>query len=162
MDDSALLANYSRKGSQEDFAVLVKRHADWVYSVSPPVAVLAFVATSESTASTSYVDLATTTDTVTVIVGAAGIAEVALSHVMSAATVNPSTILMSFAMSGANTQAATDKYNAGAINTGGGGATGNSFLLTGLTPGSTTFKAKYRVTGGTMGSSQRLISVKVL
>lgn len=33
MDDSALLANYVRTGSQADFAILVKRHANWVHTV---------------------------------------------------------------------------------------------------------------------------------
>jgi RNA polymerase sigma factor (sigma-70 family) len=34
MDDAALLANYVRTGSQQDFATLVNRHANWVYSIS--------------------------------------------------------------------------------------------------------------------------------
>jgi RNA polymerase sigma factor (sigma-70 family) len=33
MDDFALLSNYVRTGSQQDFAILVNRHANWVYSV---------------------------------------------------------------------------------------------------------------------------------
>jgi RNA polymerase sigma factor (sigma-70 family) len=33
MDDATLLANYVRTGSQQDFATLVNRHANWVYSV---------------------------------------------------------------------------------------------------------------------------------
>jgi RNA polymerase sigma factor (sigma-70 family) len=33
MDDAALLANYVRTGSQQDFATLVNRHANWVYTV---------------------------------------------------------------------------------------------------------------------------------
>ncbi|MGA3068179.1 MAG: sigma-70 family RNA polymerase sigma factor [Tepidisphaeraceae bacterium] len=33
MDDAALLANYVHTGSQQDFATLVNRHANWVYTV---------------------------------------------------------------------------------------------------------------------------------
>lgn len=55
---------------------------------------------------------------------------------------------MSFALSGANTQAAIDNfaiaYNGSAII-----RLGATFTLTGLTPGSTTVKAKYSVNAGT-------------
>jgi len=121
----------------------------------------ATIATQENATSTTYVDLATTTDTVTVTIGSNGLAFISLSAyiVNSAAfTVN----LLSFVASGANTIAASDA-NGGQFQTFAANAFGmvgnGGQLLSGLTPGITTFKLKYRVTGGTGSYSNRVISV---
>lgn len=119
----------------------------------------ASVATSETTTSTSYVDLTTTTDTVTVTVGNSGIVLVLLQANGTSTASNYSYI--GFAMSGANTAAASDTmalvysvWSSG-IQT----QAGAPFLVTGLTAGSTTFKMKYRVAGGTGTFLNRRISV---
>lgn len=123
-------------------------------------AVSAFVATSESTASTSYADLTTTTDTVTVTVGSSGNVLVVLFANISGGAANM-TNYMGFAVSGANTISAADaqavmyqSYTAASQ-----GSVGATFLITGLSAGSTTFKAKYRVIGSTGTFATRRIAV---
>ena len=112
----------------------------------------AVVATSESTTSVTYTDLTTTTDTVTVTIGASGMALVLLYANLSA---NGAHSFMSYAVSGATISAAADtkaiefmnQYNAA------NGSLGATFLETGLTAGSTTFKAKYRTSNGSYGAT---------
>jgi hypothetical protein len=108
----------------------------------------AYVATEETTTSTSYTDLATTTDQVTINVGSSGMALVSLSCVQSTNVVGQAAY-MGVALSGSNTVAASDDYAlqmyAASSNWQGAGI---SFLITNLTTGATTFKAKYRTTGG--------------
>jgi hypothetical protein len=65
---------------------------------------------------------------------------------------------MAFAMSGANTSAGNDATALNLIGNGFQKASG-SFVLSGLTPGSTTFTAKYRTTGGTETFQNRYIWV---
>jgi len=117
----------------------------------------AYVATNESTASTTYTDLTTTTDQVTVTIGQSGTAIVVLTcYYYNSGTAYT---YVSFAVSGANTQAAADSF---AIAQGGAGAAiGNSglFVLTGLAPGATTFKMKYKATAGTGIYQTRRIAV---
>lgn len=118
----------------------------------------ATVATSETTSSTTYADLATTTDTVTVTIGANGLALIGFSTKMSGNTGNEQSFT-SFAISGANSAVATDTRSTveGAV-AGKPFASGSGlFLLTGLTPGSTTFKLKYRTTLGTCTITDRSI-----
>lgn len=126
-------------------------------------ATAAQVNTSETTTSTTYTDLATVTDSVTVTIGSSGIALVLFSAAMYDSTTAGQ--YMSFAMSGANTQAASDAYGifvrpystAFASQM---GQFGNQFLLTGLLPGATTFKAKYRsFSAGTATFLNRNIAV---
>lgn len=118
----------------------------------------ATVATSETTTSTSYADLTTTTDTVTVTIGNSGMALVMLQS-LSSNTGGTNTI--GFAISGASTVAAGDPFtlihsgHASGVQT----QTGSSFLVTGLTAGSTTFKMKYKVSAGTGTFANRRISV---
>lgn len=126
----------------------------------------AYVSTSETTASTSYTDLATTTDTVTVTVGASGLALVSLgcySNVNS----NGQICYLSFAISGATTVSAGTPAS-GTVElimqqqSGANGVNYSSYgavLVTGLSAGSTTFKMKYKVSGGTGSFVQRYISV---
>jgi hypothetical protein len=122
-------------------------------------AVTATVATSETTTSATYVDLTTTTDSVTLNVPSSGMVLVALYAALTNSAANYSNV--GFALSGANTVAAADTM-ALSFN-------GTSFLvasavfqLTGLTPGSTTFKMKYDVTSGTGTFKNRRISVTPL
>lgn len=107
----------------------------------------ALVSTVETTTSTTYTDLATTTDTVTVTIGASGCCLVGVRCEFSISVAGQASY-MSFAGSGANTVAASDT-NSVATSTSTGLDFGCSTLLTGLNPGSTTFKAKYRVTANT-------------
>lgn len=100
--------------------------------------VSAFVATSETTASGTYADLTTTTDSVTVDVPASGMALVSLT-----ANAAGGGYYVGFAMSGANTQSAHDGLAFASVNSGNNWM-GGSFLLTGLNAGSTTFKMKYK------------------
>jgi hypothetical protein len=111
----------------------------------------ASVATNESTTSTTFTDLATVTDTVTVTIGQSGVAFVMLSALISTASGYGGD--MGFALSGANTQAA-NVLNAIVVNavlTGVSGCdhqVGGTFFVQGLVPGATTFKAKYAASGG--------------
>lgn len=120
----------------------------------------ATVATSESTSSGSYTDLATTTDSVTVTIGDSGLAVVLLGATLSNSAVQAS--FMGFAASGANTIAASDAQAISFVSAGSNyaGSYGTWFILTGLTPGSTTFKAKYRsgTASGTATFSNRRIA----
>lgn len=121
------------------------------------------VTSAETTTSTSYADLTTTTDTVSVTIGANGLALVSLyCGLMYNNTATTGYAYVSFAVSGASTVAASDNRSLLVLPTGanvpqiGVGAT---FLLTGLTAGSNTFKMKYRVAAGTGGFGNRTIAV---
>lgn len=125
-------------------------------------AAAAFVATAESTTSTTYVDLTTVTDTVTVTIGVNGLAWISIGGTLSS---NTGTALgyMAVAISGASTVAAADAkaYSVGAVGGLTAGQAGFAYLETGLTPGSTTFKLKYHSSTGanTVTASNRRISV---
>ncbi len=117
----------------------------------------AFVATDETTTSASYTDLATTTDSVTVDVGSSGVVLVSLfanaTYVSGAAP----TVWVGVALSGANTVAATDaRCCVGAFSHTNvvQWSPSGLFVMTGLTPGSTTFKMKYKVTAGGAASAR--------
>jgi len=116
---------------------------------------------AESTASASWGDLATVGPSVTVNIGASGLALVTLyANISNTSSTGRSE--MSFAMSGANTQAATTGNALMQIAVSAGVAQGGSavYLLSGLNPGATTFTAKYeRNVGGTSTFSGRKISV---
>lgn len=109
------------------------------------------VATSETTGSSSYTNLTTTTDQATVIVPASGTVLVIAqcdAALSSGSFVNGAPTL-SVALSGANTVAASDTNSAK-----GTAGTTNLLLikrLTGLTPGATVFAMRYKTTqsGGT-------------
>lgn len=106
----------------------------------------AYVATSQSTSSTSYTDLATAGPAATAVVGTTGFLFVGVTCKTTPDT-SAGTSFMGIALSGANTLAAADKYavefrrDANATLAMWGG----SWLITGLTPGSTTVTAKYKV-----------------
>jgi hypothetical protein len=112
------------------------------------------VATSQTTASTTYTDLATVGPSVAVTIPASGNALVTVTGSLSNATASAQSN-MGFAISGASTQAASDT-RALVVKNGGnqvilvqGSAT---FFVSGLTPGSTTFTAKYRVSAASTGT----------
>jgi hypothetical protein len=119
------------------------------------------VATSQTTTSTSYTDLATAGPAVTVTIPSSGKALVTLTGSLTN-NANAAQSNMGFAVSGATTQAASDTQ-ALVVKSGGnqfilvqGSAT---FFLSGLTPGSNTFTAKYRVSAGTGTFVNRTIIV---
>lgn len=108
------------------------------------------VSTAQTTTSTTLVDLATVGPSVTITIGANGLALISLYAWASNNTAG-SFSMMGFAASGANTFSATQTETLLIRSYNNNGATGASatFLLTGLTPGTTTFTAKYRVGTGT-------------
>lgn len=120
----------------------------------------ATVATSQTTTSTSYADLSTVGPSVTVDVPASGKVLVLLTASMSNSGAANATV-MSFVASGANTLAGSDVRARTHREGAGGDSTRNTsaIYLEDLTPGSTTFKAVYRVSGGTGTISGRDIAV---
>jgi hypothetical protein len=135
----------------------------------------------ESTSSTSFGDLSTVGPGVTIPVGQTGRALVTIGANMRfdaarGSAVNTAGASMSFAITGANTQAATadrallgsiryDSLQAGGFDTTVAGFLDASkqVLVTGLTPGDTTFTAKYRaVTSGSAQFEDRVITVLAL
>lgn len=120
------------------------------------------VSTSENTSSSSYADLATTTDSVTATVGSSGNVLVIIRAKLTFVTGPNLQTYVSFAASGANTVAASD-INAGTHFFNLAGEVYNAavpVLLTGLTAGSTTFKMKYKVGSGVTGAfANRIIQV---
>lgn len=119
------------------------------------------VATSESTTSTSYTDLTTPGPAATIEVPASG--RVLVTLTMQIQHSNSAGGGASFALSGANTAAASDAKSVTR-----GGATGaglltcaGTWLVTGLDPGSTTFTAKYKsANGGNMTFVNRNLIVQ--
>ena len=123
----------------------------WDFYDSGPVAGpgTAYVATSETTASTTYTDLATTTDQTTINIGTSGMAIVFLYSTIAPGAANE-VGYVSFAISGATTQSANDNQAIShqAYVAGNGESWGASHLVTGLSQGATTFKLKYRTLSG--------------
>lgn len=118
-------------------------------------AVVGTVATNETTTSTTYTDLATVGPSATVTIGANGMALVCLKMAMYNSGSN--TEYATVVASGANTIAAADAYlQMNGVNP---SEYGSSILLTGLTPGSTTFTVKYRTATGTATFVRRILSV---
>jgi hypothetical protein len=107
------------------------------------------VATSQSTTSTSYVDLATV-QSATVTTGTKALV-IIKTDVQNGASFNVGG-LMSYAVSGASTIAASDTTNTGLRFFAGNGnlqlACGAAFLQTGLTAGSNVFTAKFKCDSG--------------
>jgi hypothetical protein len=114
------------------------------------------VPTSQTTASTSYVDLATAGPAVTVTTGPRAL--IITGCELSNGTSGVSSYY-GYAVSGATTVAATDTTAMKATNASGYPLAMSRALLQGLTPGSNTFTAKYRVDGGTGSWTNRTINV---
>lgn len=113
------------------------------------------ITASETTSSTSYTDLATAGPEVTLDVPSSGKVLIAIGCQGAADT--GAVCWMGFALSDTNTVAAsTDRrvlFNQSVE------AQGNTFALTGLTAGTTTFTAKYATNAGTATFSRRTLVV---
>lgn len=125
-------------------------------------ALTATVAAGQTTTSTaSYADLTTVGPSVTVTIGSSGKAWIAWSLAMSNNTA-AAYCLSTYSASGANTIAAADANGVFQFPSSTAGFTfegGYGKLLTGLTPGSTTFKIMYKVSGGTGTFTRRFLTV---
>lgn len=110
----------------------------------------ATVDTQETTASTSYTNLATVGPTVTVTSGTKAIV-IQGGRIGPVTTGATASVKMSWAISGATTRAAADDWTAGGVGMSVNGVlyTSRWYLATGLTAGSNTFQAKYAVSSGT-------------
>lgn len=128
-------------GSNGQVYMADSAQASGVKWAAPVAAGSASVVTLESTTSTSYTDLTTPGPAVTVTVGPLGIAIVSYSFENSSSAATDS--LMNFALSGANTVAAPAGVELSAANSADFSTFFQTEVLTGLTPGSTTFTAKY-------------------
>lgn len=124
---------------------------------------VATVATSQTTSSTSYADLATTGPAATATIGANGLALVAITVSGGVSTATGEGWRVGFAVSGATTVAAADARSLGVLQQ---DAANNQvrfsavFLVTGLTAGSNVFTLKYKALGTTTGTfADRTISV---
>lgn len=121
----------------------------------------ATTAAASTTTNTSFANLADAVSTsVTVTIGTNGLALV----IISAQTSNSNTAgyaIMGFAISGASTVAANDTQSIRDSTPAAAQSNrfSNSFLVSGLTAGSTTFTAQYKVLGNTGTFSGRVISV---
>jgi hypothetical protein len=126
-----------------------------------PTITSAFVSANEVTASNLYTNLTTTGPTVTVTVPASGVIKVTLSAALLAGTNDYAQY--GFAMSGANTMAVGTNDRILAV--GNAGTTqmyaANTFHITGLNAGSTTFTAKYKAAfGANAGFASRALIVE--
>jgi hypothetical protein len=133
-----------------------KAYADGLVSATADGAA---VTAQENTASTSYTNLTTPGPAVTVVTGARAL--VFISAMVKNTTAGGFTAFLSVAVSGATTIAADDAHacEASGASQGYVMCVARSMLLTGLTPGSNTFTAKYRVDGATWGFFNRQITV---
>lgn len=116
----------------------------------------ATVATSQTTTSASFTDLATSGPAVTLSTGTTAVVTITCTAFNATATNNSD---MGFAVSGATTVAASTNF---AIITAGStqSSYGMTFLITGLTPGLNIFTAKYSSPSGTTATfSNRRITV---
>ncbi|WP_255799424.1 hypothetical protein [Mycobacteroides abscessus] len=120
------------------------------------------IATAQGTNSTAYVDLTTPGPSVTLNVPASGEVTIDLSAAYSSGGAAAQTGYMGCALSGANTRAATDATAAygRTVTAGLYGTLARRIHLTGLTPGTTTFKAVYKTSTSTATFSDRHIIVE--
>lgn len=132
----------------------------WLNEVERRKPTYAEVLASQTTASDTYVDLATVGPSVTVVTGASAL-------VIIGAYIDNNTDqmggVMGYAISGATTRAAADgptNFSVTASGASKGGDGCREHLATGLTPGSNTFTIKYRrAFGGTARFSNRSITI---
>lgn len=123
----------------------------------------AIVQTTETSTSTSYTRLATTTDEVTLTVPASGIVFITAKARSANNGVNYNYLAVS--MTGANTLTAANAEAAGyyAQETQMSGSNYSmiqlSYVYTGLTPGRTTFSMNYKTSASTCSFGERIISV---
>lgn len=118
----------------------------------------ATVATDQNTTSTSATDLATVGPSVTVTVPASG--QVLIGAQATYANTNgTAALLLTFAASGANTSSGTEIVRDRCVSVSQVIGLNGTLLVTGLTPGSTTFKLQYQTTAGTATIGNRKIWV---
>lgn len=141
----------------------------WVFYDSGPTAgpSTAYVGTQETTPSSTYADLPTATDQVTVTIGSSGLALVFINCYQSYTTLNNGQTSVSFAVSGATSIAAGPPYESSQQNANSGGiittgALAGAFIVSNLNAGANTFKLKYKTSGGTANFIGRSISVTPL
>lgn len=115
-----------------------------------------YIATQESTTSTTYTDLATTGPSVTATTSASAIVAIYCNQLTSGGTA----AWMSYAISGATSDASNDNRAIQLQSTGGQHVGATFFHSAILTPGTNTFKAEYRIsTSGTATFSVRRLMV---
>lgn len=117
----------------------------------------ATVATSETSGSTSYTDLATAGPAVTVVTGTSALVTLSAQIKDSVADV----AWMAVAVSGASAVGAADSNAIEVVGTS-AMSVARTFKLAGLTAGSNTFTAKYRVVSGTGTWASRDITIHPL
>lgn len=120
-----------------------------------------FLTTAQTSTSTAYADLATVGPDITITTGTAALVGASCTQSVNSAAAN---VYMSWAFSGASTVAASDDW-ALQMNSDTSGQTLHAtswYLHTGLTAGSNTITAKYRVTAGTGTWSRRSLIVIAL
>jgi hypothetical protein len=162
---AATYNQYTRDNLSETFPAKATAAGQIAVSTGPnSIAVrtpaTASITTLENSTSTSYADIpgGTVGPQVTVTTGANALVLLACKMLVSAANNNA---YMGFLVSGATTQGA---FDSGAVSAGLTSALAFTnmslcFMVTGLTPGSNTFKCQYRVDGATGGFSARKITV---
>jgi hypothetical protein len=119
----------------------------------------AAVATAQTSSSTGYTDLATVGPQVTVNTGSRALVLIGAGTSNSTA---PAFCYVGVAVTGASAIAAADAQAAVWLNINNANTTSQlsfAYLLTGLTPGSNTFTAKYKVSAGTGTFSNRTLAV---
>jgi hypothetical protein len=116
------------------------------------------VSTQESTSSTSYTNLATSGPSITL---AHGIYAIIFWSAMFSNNTADADTYMSWDMSGSNVRGASDIWAVRQDGVAGGNSwkVGGVDIISTLTPGTTTFTAKYRVASGTGTFSDRFIGV---
>jgi hypothetical protein len=116
------------------------------------------VLTTQSTTSTSYVDLATAGPSVTLVTGTTALVSFNSYIGLGAGEAG----YISLAVSGATTLAASNNYQAEAFtaSTAAEITVGKTFIFSGLTAGTNTFKLQYRVGSGTVEFIRRELVVQ--
>lgn len=160
--DTGVTINNNKALSQYQGGTLIRTASDvWTFqpNSSVPLSSTATVATSESTTSTTYVDLATAGPAVTITTGTKALVIVTAEQYANTSERSNT----GYAVSGASTVAATDTT---ALRLYGSSANvpqmraSSVSLLTGLTAGSNTFTCKYKAgVGATAIFSNRVITV---
>lgn len=154
---------YGASGTTTGAYTVNQAQLNYMLSLASSGATKAIVLTSETLNTATYTKLATTTDQVTVTVGASG--KVWVSAKALSANNAVAYNYMAVALTGANTLTAAAAETAGygvqqVMAAGNFGTLQTNFLMTGLTPGVTTFSMYYKSDGVNIASFQkRILSV---
>jgi hypothetical protein len=116
------------------------------------------VDTEQTTASTSYADLATAGPAVTITTGTRVIVRISALMYQTTGGIG----FIGVAVSGATTIAANDTDAITYASTTSGSSVSRDILIDGLTAGSNTFTMKYRTSANTLNAGRRTISVTPL